>query len=402
MSNSSFDNSVHSTSQQSTQLLDYLIRKLEARGKTISKYVLTLLNNKQFVLPIKNDIISLLNDLEIDLKQAASAIKALLSENKILAIKRTTAEINRNTERIIEKLNKENSRLHAENESLLMQVQHHNTQQWPIMKEDDDVGNDNDNTVNILHKQLTDISEKNERINMEVASNKMDMQFSKGRNKNASYSNLNKIIENLKQNKCKLKQVIKQHFESNNNKNNNNNVSQNKSLQHNDYLNCQKKQESSISLSNEVIMRIMNTPNAYVVLNKQLGCDVIKELANEKCSSEFVTNVVNILDELDNNNNANNYETQFKQQMKMQSKKQRDPISLNRNTYGRKNFPSSPTQHNKILSYHDDGSFERELKAHLENKPVKNNTTTTNNNNENTHRIYPSYTDSYPNDFYSQ
>ena len=58
MSNSSFDNSVHSASQQSTQLLDYLIRKLEARGKTISKYVLTLLNNKQFVLPIKNDIIS--------------------------------------------------------------------------------------------------------------------------------------------------------------------------------------------------------------------------------------------------------------------------------------------------------------------------------------------------------
>ena len=95
MSYSSFENnSDNSFFQTSSNILDYLIRKLEARSKSIGKYVVSLTNDDKSLLAVssvKNEIVSLLKDLEVDLNQAASAIKALLTENKMLFMKKSAA-----------------------------------------------------------------------------------------------------------------------------------------------------------------------------------------------------------------------------------------------------------------------------------------------------------------------
>lgn len=337
MSYSSFENnSDNSFFQTSSNILDYLIRKLEARSKSINKYVASLTNDDSNLLAVsfKNEIVSLLKDLEVDLNQAASAIKALLTENKMLFMKKylitdcsSINNTNGNVGHIIETLTKENTKLKNENESLQFQVQQQlTTQQWQITKEDEDILNDNDNTVSLLHKQLTNVTEENDHVNIiDTHNNNNNNKLLKAKNKNVNFPNMNNIIEHLKDNKNKLKIAIKQHFNHNNiNNNNNNNNVKTKSkdnvipttikgqIQYKSKTQQFKnKHERKISsYVNDIIIRIINTPNAYVILNKQLGSDFIMKLANANCSEEYITQVITILNDIEDDNNNNNI--QFK------------------------------------------------------------------------------------------
>ena len=322
MSYSSFENnSDNSFFQTSSNILDYLIRKLEARSKSINKYVVSLTNDDSNLLAmssssVKNEIVSLLKDLEVDLNQAASAIKALLTENKMLFMKKylitdcsSINNTNGNIGQIIETLTKENTKLKNENESLQFQVQQQlTTQQWQITKEDEEILNDNDNTVSLLHKQLINVTEENDHVGVMDTHNKL----LKAKNKNVNFPNMNNIIEHLKDNKNKLKIAIKQHFNHNNNNNNVRKSSKDNVIPTTIKGHKSKTQQSKpkherriSSYVNDIIIRIINTPNAYVILNKQLGSDFIMKLANANCSEEYITQVITILNDIEDDNNNN-------------------------------------------------------------------------------------------------
>ena len=400
MNYSSFDNNINSLSQSSTKLLDYLIRKLDARGKSISKYIFSLLNMQQQVIPLKNEIVALLKDVEVDLKQASSAIKALLTENKALYFKTNINYVssNGNIEQRQDTLSKENSRVNTNNNNETHIQQH-------TQYNDTNVVSDNTN-VNVLHKQLTDISEENDHYdNNNITKNvhKKEMSFQKGKNKSKPYANVNNIIENLKQNKNKLKQAIKQHFD-----NSNCNVSQEHVNVVSKFKTPQRSGQQYYTnmfpsiTANEVIMRIMNTPNSYVILTKQLGNDFIMKLANEKCTNEYIHSIISILDELDkqnsnykeDNNNNYSYETQLKIPMRLQTKKQREPISLNRNLERRclsTSFTKNMVKnHNNNSNNVDDGSFEFGIRESVGNRSRRNQ-----------NNVFINYANSYGNEYYN-
>ena len=351
MSYSSFENnSDNSFFQTSSNILDYLIRKLEARSKSISKHVASLTNDDSNLLAVslKNEIVSLLKDLEVDLNQAASAIKALLTENKMLFMKKylitdcsSINNTNGNVGQIIETLTKENTKLKNENENLQFQVQQQlTTQQWQITKEDEEILNDNDNTVSLLHKQLTNVTEENDHVNI-IDTHNNNNKLLKAKNKNVNFPNMNNIIEHLKDNKNKLKIAIKQHFNHNNNNNNNNVRKSSKDnvipttikgqIQHKSKTQQFKnKHERRISsYVNDIIIRIINTPNAYVILNKQLGSDFIMKLANANCSEEYIAQIINILNDIDDDNNNNNniqFKTPIRIEHNYKSPQQKPPL----------------------------------------------------------------------------
>ena len=399
MNYSSFDNNISSLSQSSAKLLDYLIRKLDARGKSISKYIFTLSNAQQPLAPLKNELVSLLKDIEVDLKQASSAIKALLTENKALYCKTHSTNVNysssnANNEQRQDTLSKENSRLYTNNNEAYTQMQQH------TQYNDDAVLNDNSTNVNFLQKQLTDISEENDHYDsVAKTSHKKETSFQKGKSPSKPYANVNNIIENLKQNKNKLKQAIKQHFDNSHcsvSQESANVVSKFKTPQRNGQ-HYYTQMFPSIS-ANEVIMRIMNTPNSYVMLTKQLGNDFIMKLANEKCTGEYIHSIISILDELDKQNsgcageNRSSYETQLKMPMRLQTtKKHREPISLNRNLERRclsTSFTKNMLQNcnNSV----EDGSFECGVRENAGNRSRRNQ-----------NNIFINYANSYGNDYYN-
>ena len=145
MNYSSFDNNANSLSQSPTKLVDYLIRKLETRGKSISKYIFSLLNAQQHLVPLKNELVSLLRDIEVDLNQASSAIKALYCETHSTNINYSSS--NANNEQRQDTLSKENSRLCTNNNEAHTQMQQH------TQYNDNTVLNDNSTNVNLLQKQ---------------------------------------------------------------------------------------------------------------------------------------------------------------------------------------------------------------------------------------------------------
>ena len=145
MNYSSFDNSTNSLSQSPTKLVDYLIRKLETRGKSISKYIFSLLNAQQHLVPLKNELVSLLRDIQVDLNQASSAIKALYCETHSTNINYSSS--NANNEQRQDTLSKENSRLCTNNNEAHTPMQQH------TQYNDNTVLNDNSTNVNLLQKQ---------------------------------------------------------------------------------------------------------------------------------------------------------------------------------------------------------------------------------------------------------
>lgn len=401
MNYSSFDNNINSLSQSSTKLLDYLIRKLDARGKSISKYIFSLLNTQQQVIPLKNEIVVLLKDVEVDLKQASSAIKALLTENKALYFKTNINYVssNGNVEQRQDTLSKDNSRVNTNNNNETHIQQHTQYNDTNVVSDSNTHTN-----VNVLHKQLTDISEENDHYdnnNIAHTAHKKEMSFQKGKNKSKPYANVNNIIENLKQNKNKLKQAIKQHFD-----NSNCNVSQEHVNVVSKFKTPQRSGQQYYTnmfpsiTANEVIMRIMNTPNSYVILTKQLGNDFIMKLANEKCTNEYIHSIISILDELDKqnsnykeeNNNNYSYETQLKMPLRLQNKKQREPISLNRNLE-RRCLSTSFTK-NMVKNHNsnnvDDGSFEFGIRESVGNRSRRNQ-----------NNVFINYANSYGNEYYN-
>ena len=105
-------------SNHSANIMNYLIRKLESRVKTMKKIqqLFYSINTYEDLYINKTNFLNTFSEIEDDLKQASCAIKALLTENQALTIDIENKEFE------IQNYINENNYLINENENLKSEI----------------------------------------------------------------------------------------------------------------------------------------------------------------------------------------------------------------------------------------------------------------------------------------
>ena len=151
------------------QVMTYLISKLESRHRNIHKYIglINSANSYEAFIYKKNNIVSLLNELEKDLIQASVAIKALLVQKTVLSNEINIKKIQTNN--FCDKLNE------------LLNI---------------------NNLTNINDERYQKLQPQN---------------FKSNSDEFIQFKNYKAVIQNNKAQKNKLREIIRQHFKKNNN-----------------------------------------------------------------------------------------------------------------------------------------------------------------------------------------
>ena len=140
-------NNNNKNNEQSLDVINYLIQKLESRQKKIFKYknLLEELDSFETFYSKRKEIYLLLNNLEEDLKQASFAIKALMLQNKSL-IKDINTKLSEN--KILS--NKLNLTI-GENQNMKVKLENINKKenQFNEMVNYDINNNSNNNLINV-------------------------------------------------------------------------------------------------------------------------------------------------------------------------------------------------------------------------------------------------------------
>ena len=214
-------------------IMEYLIRKLESKEKKVKKINEKIKdeNFKDYFLKNNNEITQIFIDLENDLLQAICAVKALLSENKSLIMVLNQNNIKNNFKKDsnidVKKKNLNHKYLNSEPNYNIK------TQLTPVKEENDDYGN-----------------------------------------KKNQLSEVKTIINNIKENKKKLKKAIEVHF-LNNNKNNKYNIIDN----------------SNSFNNHNILMKVIKDQDNFNLLHKKLGNNFMSKILDKNCSKEYLENI---------------------------------------------------------------------------------------------------------------
>jgi hypothetical protein len=214
-------------------IMEYLIRKLESKEKKVKKINEKIKeeNFKDYFLKNNNEITQIFIDLENDLLQAICAVKALLSENKSLIMVLSQNNIKNNFKKDlnidVKKKNLNHKYLNSEPNYNIK------TQLTPVKEENDDYGN-----------------------------------------KKNQLSEVKTIINNIKENKKKLKKAIEVHF-LNNNKNNKYNIIDN----------------SNSCNNHNILMKVIKDQDNFNLLHKKLGNNFMSKILDKNCSKEYLENI---------------------------------------------------------------------------------------------------------------
>lgn len=289
------------------QLLEYLIKKLEKRQKKCIKYsqIFKTFDTFEAFYPERKNIAHLLNELDDDLRQASFTIKALINENKALKLH------SNNKDEEIYNLNQRVNVLAGENENLKIQLY--------SMK-----NALNNNEYNSNEEQPEEQYEEDQKKNFQIENvNNNEIKFAQNQNDEEAIfgaeqlGNVKNIIDERRQNKMKLKNVIEQHF----NKDNKNNIisSENINSSTNYNNNCFssninnnsddfKRSPSDFTDPNNLYMRIMSDPKNIELLNKKMGTDFLQKLLDQHCPIEYINQIEQIIDENEGKKKTNNRE----------------------------------------------------------------------------------------------
>ena len=278
-------------SKNSTNIMNYLIRKLESREKKVKKtyQIFNSINSFEDLYYNKKNIMNTFLELEEDLKQASCAIKALLTENKALTLGIESKEEN------IKNLINDNNYLSAENENLKSQISMYNN--------NNNYSNFNNTDVNELYNISGNIMEQKPKIEKKLLTKITEENDDSIFNVN-QLSNVKNIMKNMKNNKQKLKDAIEKHFITNNNTEINT-FNTNNSLQISQNESPMKYNYDYSSKNSELLMKIMNNPDNINLLNSTIGKDFVEKIMDPNCSQEYLNEIENILSG-NYNNNGNN------------------------------------------------------------------------------------------------
>ena len=225
------NNNKNKSNEQSLDVMNYLIQKLESRQKKMSKYknLLEELDSFETFYSKRKEIYLLLNNLEEDLKQASFAIKALMLQNKSL-IKDINTKLSEN--KILS--NKLNLTI-GENQNMKVKLENINKKenQFNEMVNYDINNNSNNNLINVdINSIKVDeegeydepkIKNINLKYNKSVQINNNNYENEKF-NKEYTYdqfSNVKNIMAEMRNNKKNLKKIIEAHLKEQDNNNEN-------------------------------------------------------------------------------------------------------------------------------------------------------------------------------------
>ena len=203
----------------SIEIMTYLIKKLESSYNSIVKFnnLLDSYNTSESFFTLRKDLKLFFTDLTENFNQGIFAIKALTNQNKKILeeIKIKDIELKKNITQLKNKI--------PENKNIKLEIkENENKEENKKIKE-----NSIDNNIKI---------DKDEEFNEVNANNNLIINKKEGniRKKNNKFeleqlSNVKNIMNNMKQNKMKLKMIIDQHFTNSNNnyiqeQDNNNNI----------------------------------------------------------------------------------------------------------------------------------------------------------------------------------
>ena len=323
-------------SKNSTNIMNYLIRKLESREKKVKKtyQIFNSINSFEDFYYNKKNIMNTFLELEEDLKQASCAIKALLTENKALTLGIESKEEN------IKNLINDNNYLSAENENLKSQISMYNNN-------NNNYSNINNTDVNELYNISGNVMEQTPKIDKKLLTKITEENDDSIFNVN-QLSNVRNIMKNMKNNKQKLKDAIEKHFITNNNTEINT-FNSNNSLQISEKESPMKYNYDYSSKNSELLMKIMNNPDNINLLNYTIGKDFVEKIMDPNCPQEYLNEIENILSGNYNNNERNNINNnQIKKNlMKFKSNKLNKNVTRTRSDLSSK---LKPNKKNKNLN----------------------------------------------------
>ena len=219
-------------------IMEYLIKKLESRQRNLNGYT-NLFNSidsiEAFYLKRK-DILNLFQNLKEELRQASLAIKALMIQNKALSEEKIQFLDNKKN---FAKILKENNYLLKENNNLTQKLKELNNEDIKIFEKrikspyfNKDFQKNKLKTNKSFQNKKYQINPNSYRnktcytaksFNKKKINQKMALNNNKIKNDylNESYDDINQlknvkaIMEDMKKNKLKLKEVVNEHFGKN-------------------------------------------------------------------------------------------------------------------------------------------------------------------------------------------
>ena len=209
-------------------IMEYLILKLESRQRNLAKCanIFNEIDSFESFYQKRKDIFNLFQNLEEELKQAALAIKALLTQNKALSHESINSN---NIQKDYKKLLLENNYLMKENNNYAQKLKNLKINDkigirgksptfGRIPKTQNDYINKSKNRYEPA-KKVNDKKKSNYNMNINKRYNKIN-----NRSKDKNYEldlddieqlkNVKNIIKDRKNNKNKLREVIDEHFKN--------------------------------------------------------------------------------------------------------------------------------------------------------------------------------------------
>ena len=212
-------------SESSPDIMEYLIKKLETRQRNLYNYanMFNSINSIEEFYLKRKDIFNLFQNLEEELRQASLAIKALMVQNKVLSEENIKSL---NIKKTNKKLLNENNYLLKENNNLTQKLKKNNEKQIldernksPSFNKDYQNYKFRNNVIqNKKYKTNYKLNECKSNNNKESNNNRNNKFKNKNIHLNESYDDIKglkdvkSIMENMKANKIKLKEVINEHF----------------------------------------------------------------------------------------------------------------------------------------------------------------------------------------------
>lgn len=227
----------YTKNKSNSEIMEYLIQKLESRERNLSKYsnIFNTIDSFDTFHQKRKDIFILFKNLEEELHQAAFAIKALMNQNKAITQENLSNKI---LKKNYNKLLQENNYLLIENNNFAQELKELKNRKMkngsahkvrnPSFSNLTTAKFNNFNDIRNNYQPMKRVSSA-KKINYNIKKN------SKNKNKNNNkkkimddiynfdlelneidkLKNIKSIMQKIKNNKNKLKEVIEQHFAQN-------------------------------------------------------------------------------------------------------------------------------------------------------------------------------------------
>ena len=223
-------------SKSNIEIMEYLIQKLESRERNLSKYsnIFNTIDSFDSFHQKKKDIFILFKNLEEELHQAAFAIKALMNQNKAISQENLSNKILKNN---YNKLLKENNYLLIENNNFAQELKELKNKKMkngsahkvrnPSFNNFSTGKLNNFNGIRNNYQPLNRVAStkkisyninkniKNKKNNNRKKNSDDIYNFDLELNDIDKIKNIKNIMQNIKDNKNKLKEAIEQHFAKN-------------------------------------------------------------------------------------------------------------------------------------------------------------------------------------------